>query len=54
MIQEPVVIRVSVKWGVEKFNDLPLELTTSVQKFKQLLSELTRVPINKQKLIYKG
>jgi len=47
MIQEAVIIRVSVKWGAEKFNELPLELTSSIQKFKQLLSELSKVPINK-------
>lgn len=54
MQEEPRLVRVSVKWGTQKFDQLPLDLTAPVAKFRQLLYELTCVPTDKQKLILKG
>lgn len=47
-------MRVQIKWGNEKFTDLPFELSGPLSKFKHLLNELTSVPADKQKIIFKG
>lgn len=54
MQEESRTVRVNVKWGTEKYDNLPFELTAALPKFRQLLAELTGVPAEKQKIIFKG
>ncbi len=54
MEEERKIVKVNLKWGNQKYNDVPLELTQPLSKFRKLLREMTNVSEPKQKIIYKG
>lgn len=48
------MVKISVKWGKEKY-DLELDLSSeSLLDLKVKIYAITMVPVDKQKLIYKG
>lgn len=44
-------IKVTVKWNVKTFEDVDIVLSAPVSEFKKRLSDLTGVPVSKQKLM---
>lgn len=48
------MVKVTVKWGKEKFEDVELDTSSDLQTFKAVLFSLTNVPVPKQKVLYKG
>lgn len=54
MDEERKIVKVNLKWGNQKFSDVPLELSQPLSKFRRLLKEMTNVNEAKQKIIYKG
>ncbi len=48
------MVKVAVKWNKQTFNDLELAPSHGVEMIKEQLFALTGVPIEKQKLMYKG
>lgn len=47
-------ITVSIKWNKHVFADVPLNLSQSIPEFKTQVCALSRVPVEKQKLLIKG
>ncbi|KAM3136181.1 hypothetical protein pb186bvf_011640 [Paramecium bursaria] len=48
------MIRVNIKWGQETFQEVPFDPSEPLDKFKALLQDLSGVPAQKQKIIFKG
>jgi len=48
------MVKIVLKWNREKFEDVELDTTGSVEDFKATCMSLTGVPIEKQKLMAKG
>ncbi|ETB62496.1 hypothetical protein YYC_01060 [Plasmodium yoelii 17X] len=48
------IVKVTVKWKTNIYNDLELNINEPVALFKEQLWKLTAVPPEKQKLMYKG
>lgn len=48
------MVKVNVKWGKEKYDDVELDTSQDLQTFKAVLFSLTNVPVPKQKILYKG
>ena len=47
------MLKVQVKWNKEKY-DLQVNFDQEVYEFKVLLYSLTNIPVEKQKVIFKG
>lgn len=47
-------IKVSIKWKKQVFDDIELNVSDDVMKFKAKVYELTKIPVDKQKIIAKG
>lgn len=47
------MVKIALKWGKEKF-DLDLDPTENLLDFKAKIYAVTSVPVDKQKLIFKG
>jgi ubiquitin carboxyl-terminal hydrolase 14 len=45
---------VDVKWGKEHYRNVELSTEESIQVFKEQLFSLTKIPLNRQKIMYKG
>jgi ubiquitin carboxyl-terminal hydrolase 14 len=48
------MVKVSVKWGKEKYDDVELDTSQDLQAFRAVLYSITNVPPQKQKILYKG
>lgn len=48
------ILKVSIKWGKEKYDDLEVNTDESPSVFKMQLYSLTRVPPERQKIMIKG
>ncbi|CAD2088918.1 ubiquitin carboxyl-terminal hydrolase 14, putative [Plasmodium vinckei lentum] len=48
------IVKVTVKWKTNVYNDLELNINEPIALFKEQLWKLTAVPVEKQKLMYKG
>ncbi|SCM23430.1 ubiquitin carboxyl-terminal hydrolase 14, putative [Plasmodium chabaudi adami] len=48
------IVKVTVKWKTNVYNDLELNINEPITSFKEQLWKLTAVPTEKQKLMYKG
>jgi ubiquitin carboxyl-terminal hydrolase 14 len=47
------MVKLQIKWNKEKY-EVDMDLGSSVEDFKVLIYSLTNVPIDKQKVIFKG
>jgi ubiquitin carboxyl-terminal hydrolase 14 len=48
------MVKVTVKWGKEKYDDVDLDTKGDLNDFKAILYSITNVPGPKQKILYKG
>ena len=48
------MIKVTIKWGKEQFSNVEFDLTKPLEDFKASIYKLTKVPIEKQKILAKG
>lgn len=44
----------SVKWNKQTFNDLEIDTTAGVEVLRAQLFDLSNVPVDKQKIMFKG
>jgi ubiquitin carboxyl-terminal hydrolase 14 len=49
-----ITIKVNVKWGKQLYKDIELDLSQNINTFKHQVYDLSRVPVDKQKLMAKG
>ena len=47
------MVKVNIKWGKDTFS-ADLDQTKDLKTFKEQLKELSTVPVEKQKLLFKG
>ena len=47
-------IKVKIKWGKQLYEDVPVDLAQDVAAFKGVVYAMTRVPVEKQKIMVKG
>ena len=48
------MVKICIKWGKEKFDNIELDLNNDVKSFKAIIYSLTNVPVDKQKILFKG
>ena len=48
------MIKVSVKWNKQVFDDVEINLSEDISLFKSQIYALTNVPLDKQKIMVKG
>ena len=48
------MVKICIKWGKEKFDNIDLDVNNDVKSFKAIIYSLTNVPIDKQKILFKG
>jgi len=48
------MVKVTIKWGNKKFENVEFDITKGVQAFRLVVQNLTNVPPDKQKMIFKG
>ena len=48
------MVKVTIKWNKNVYNDVELDTSAPVSAFRQTLQTLTSVPVERQKLMAKG